>query len=288
MKVIEQRLPREFDKSFTVFCEKGNFFPCPWHYHPEFEFVLVTKSTGRRMVGDHIDFFEEGDLVFLGPWLPHVWVNDPEYLYGKSNRKAEAIVIHFTDNFLGDRFLSIPETEPFKKVMDIANRGMVIKGQTKNEINSMLERMLSQSGLQRIASMITIFDVLSHSSEYELLASPTFEFNSKSASSSNLNKINEYIMRNFHNDISLPEIASIANMALTTFCNFFKENYRVTFVEYLTTVRIGHACKLLAEQDLNIVQTAYECGYNNLANFNRQFRKLKGMTPSEYRKTIAS
>src|SRR5690606_10999988 len=89
MKVIEQRLPREFDKSFTVFCEKGNFFPCPWHHHPEFEFVLVTKSTGRRMVGDHIDFFEEGDLVFLGPWLPHVWVNDPEYLYGKSNRKAE-------------------------------------------------------------------------------------------------------------------------------------------------------------------------------------------------------
>lgn len=240
------------------------------------------------MVGDHIDFFEEGDLVFLGPWLPHVWVNDPEYLYGKSNRKAEAIVIHFTENFLGDRFLSIPETEPFKKVMDIANRGMVIKGQTKNEINVMLERMLSQSGLQRIASMITIFDILSHSSEYELLASPTFELNSKSASSSNLNKINEYIMRNFHNDISLPEIASIANMALTTFCNFFKENYRVTFVEYLTAVRIGHACKILAEQDLNIVQTAYECGYNNLANFNRQFRKLKGMTPSEYRKTIAS
>lgn len=288
MKAIEQRLPREFDRSFTVFCEKGNFFPCPWHYHPEYEFVLVTKSTGRRMVGDHIDFFQEGDLVFLGPWLPHVWVNDPEYLYGKSNNKAEAIVIHFTENFLGENFLSIPETEPFKKVMTISDRGLVIKGETKIKINKILERMISQNGLQRIASMITIFDILSNSSEYERLASPTFDLNTMSASSTTLNKINEYIMRNFHNEITLPEIASIANMALTTFCNFFKENYRSTFIEYLTTVRIGHACKLLAEEELNIVQTAYECGYNNLANFNRQFKKLKGMTPSEYRKTIAN
>lgn len=93
-------------------------------------------------------------------------------------------------------------------------------------------------------------------------------------------------MRNFHRDIPLPEVAGVANMALTTFCNFFKEHYRVTFVEYLHKVRINHACKLLSEKNQNIVEVSYNCGFNNLANFNRQFKKLKKMTPSEYRKML--
>ena len=93
-------------------------------------------------------------------------------------------------------------------------------------------------------------------------------------------------MRNFDKEISLAEIAAVANMALTTFCNFFKEHYRVTFVEYLNEIRIGHACKLLTEKNKNVVEAAYQCGFNNLANFNRQFKKLKNMTPTEYRRTI--
>src|SRR5690606_32431528 len=95
MKSIEVRLPKDFDKSFVVFKEQGQYFPCPWHYHPEYELVLVLKSTGRRMVGDHIGYFEEGDLVCMGPYLPHVWVNDPIYLTGEAPTAAEAIVIHF-------------------------------------------------------------------------------------------------------------------------------------------------------------------------------------------------
>lgn len=93
-------------------------------------------------------------------------------------------------------------------------------------------------------------------------------------------------MRNFDQEISLNEAAAAANMATTTFCNFFKEHYRVTFMEYVTEIRIGHACKLLSDPTKNIVEAAYESGFNNLANFNRQFKKLKSMTPSEYRKML--
>lgn len=111
---MEVGLPEDFDETFNVFKEKGNCFPCPWHYHPEYELVLVLKSTGRGMVGDHIGYFQEGDLVSMGPYLPHVWVNDSTFINGQSECPAEAIVINFQDHFLGEDFLNIPEMETLK------------------------------------------------------------------------------------------------------------------------------------------------------------------------------
>ncbi|WP_421828510.1 AraC family transcriptional regulator [Larkinella sp.] len=286
MKTIEFRLPQEYDKSFIVFQEIGQFFPCPWHYHPEFELVLVLKSTGRRMVGDHIGYFDAGDLVFMGPSLPHVWVNDPEFFKGEADYQANAIVVQFVDSFLGKTFMEIPEMEAFRSFLMRSNRGMVIKGETREKIADTMTRMLTMNGLQRLSSLLSIFDLLAQTTEYESLASPGYVQNTHLKSSDHLRKINQYIMQNFQEEISLPEIASVANMALTTFCCFFKEHYRVSFVEYLNTVRIGYACKLISEKDLNIVEAAGESGFNNLANFNRQFKKIKNMTPSEYRKTL--
>jgi AraC-like DNA-binding protein len=286
MKAIEQRLPQEFDKSFIVFRETGQFFPCPWHYHPEYELVQITSSTGRRMVGDHIGYFEKDDLVFMGPKLPHVWINDQQYINGEADHLADGIVVQFLPDFLGDKFLNIPEIEDFKNVLELSERGMVIKGETREKINALMKRMLNLSGLKRLSVLFTIFDLLSTTKEYELLASPGYLQKTQPQCSDRFNKVTEYIMRNFDSDITLPEIASVSNMAVTTFCNFFKEHYRVTFVEYLNTVRIGYACKLLNDRNKNIVEVAYESGYKSLANFNRQFKKFKRMTPTEYRKTI--
>lgn len=283
MKSIELRLPLDFDKSFIVFKEAGRFFPCPWHYHPEYELVLTLKSSGRRMVGDHIGYFKEGDLVFMGPRLPHVWVNDPVYLNEKAAHPAEAVVIHFKEDFLGERFFGIPEMEAMKKVLHLSKRGMAINGKTKEEINGIMENMMPLNGIQRLSSLITIFDILSSSSEYELLASPEYANNPAQQASNRLGEVIEYIMRNFDEEITLPKAASMANMGLTTFCNIFKENYRVTFVEYLNMIRVGHACKLLSANDQTVAEVAYSCGFSTLANFNRQFKKYKGMTPSEYR-----
>jgi AraC-like DNA-binding protein len=238
------------------------------------------------MVGDHIGYFEEGDLVFMGPRLPHVWVNDPEFMNGKSDLYADAIVIHFAEDFLGESFLQIPEMENFKNFLNLSLSGMVILGKAKEKINTLLKKMPSMTGLQRLASLFTIFDVLANTNQYQVLASPGYIQSTQYKSSDRFSKINQYIMQNFYEDIALPEIASVANMAVTTFCNFFKQHYRLSFVEYLNTVRIGHACRLLSEKDRKIVEVAYECGFNNLANFNRQFKKLKTMSPSEYRRTL--
>ena len=286
MKAIEQRLPQDFDKSFIVFRESGQFFPCPWHFHPEYELVLITSSKGRRMVGDHIGYFEKDDLVFMGPKLPHVWMSNPEYINGQAIEPADGIVIQFVEKFLGEKFLSIPEMEGFKKILDLSCHGMVITGITRNKISLLMKKMMSMGGLKRLAALFTIFDILSTTTEYELLASPGFVQKTQLQCSDRFSKVTEYIMRNFDSDITLPEVAAVSNMAVTTFCNFFKEHYRQTFVEYLNTVRIGHACKLLTEEDQKIFEVAYECGFNNLANFNRQFKKMKRMSPSEYRRTL--
>lgn len=286
MKAIEQRLPQEFDKSFIVFREKGQFFPCPWHYHPEYELVLITSSKGRRMVGDHIGYFEEEDLVFMGPRLPHVWISDIEYRNGEADHPAEGIVIQFVDKFLGDAFFAIPEMENFKRILELSARGIVIKGETRVRINATMKEMMEMGGLKRLSALFSIFDLLSEMTDYEVLASPGFLQTTQLQCSDRFSNITEYIMRNFDNEITLPEIAGVANMAVTTFCNFFKEHYRQTFVEYLNTVRIGYACKLLTDMNKNIVEVAYESGYKSIANFNRQFKKLKKMTPSEFREML--
>lgn len=288
MKAIEQRLPQDFDKSFVVFRETGKCFPCPWHFHPEYELVLVLSSSGRRMVGDHIGYFDEEDLVFMGPGIPHVWINDSDYIEGKAGYPADAIVIHFKESFLGESFLSIPEMDQFKQVLKLSFQGMAFYGKTRTKINTLMKEMVSLSGLKRLSKLFDIFDIMANSTEYKLLASPGFNQKLELKASDRFSKVTEYIMQNFDKDISLPEVASIANMAVTTFCNFFKDQFRVTFVEYVNNIRIGYACKLLSDEDENIVHIAYKSGYKSLANFNRQFKRSKNMTPSEYRRTITA
>jgi AraC-like DNA-binding protein len=283
MKVTEQRLPQELDKSFIVFKESGESFPAQWHFHPEYELVLITKSSGRRMVGDHIGYFDEGDLVFIGSLLPHVYVN-PGELRNDNNYNAEAIVIQFLEDFLGTSFFQIPELSAFKDLLKLSNRGLVIKGNVRTEIRKIMMEMIGMSGIDRLIALIGIFKLLSASTEYELLASSLYAHNMNTNSSEKFSRITEHIMRNFQRDIPLHEIASLASMASATFCKFFKKNYHITFVEYLNTVRIAHACKLLSDNTENIVNIAFNCGFNTINNFNKQFKKVKKMTPKEYRK----
>lgn len=287
MKAVEFRLPKEFDKSFVVFNERGSHFPCPWHYHPEFEFVLVNRSTGKRMVGDHIGHFEPGDLVLMGPNLPHVWVNDSQFLEKKKHDAADGTVLHFKPDFIGQSIFNIPEFSSLIEILNISSRGIHIYGEEKNRIANIMNNMIFESGLKRLASIFEIFDIICYMKDYKLLASPNF-VNNNLKEASRHSKINDYILRNFHNQITLREVAQEAHMATTTFCNFFKEQYRMTFIEYVNQIRIGHFCKIISQQDKSILEAAYTCGFNSIANFNRQFKKVKGMSPSEFKRIVTS
>lgn len=286
MNFKELRLPQEIDKSFVVFKEVGKYFPCPWHYHPEYEIVQVTRSWGRRMVGDNIGQFNEGDLVLMGPFLPHVWVNDAKYINNQVDGLAEAIVIHFKNDFLGKCFLTIPEMSSLKTLLKLSNRGLSIRGKAKEDINNIMREMVNMNGIQRLSKLFSIFDILSEQIEFDVLASPAYVEKIHNNESDRLNIIIQYVLKNFDEEISLPIAASMMNMGLTTFCNFFKANYRITFVEYVNSVRIGHACKMLLEKDYTISEVAYKSGYNSIANFNRQFKKYKKLNPSEFKRMV--
>ena len=249
---------------------------------------MLEKVPDAGWWGITLVFLMKATWYLWAPCYLNVWVNDPEFINGAATYKADAIVVQFIDKFLGEKFMEVPEIDAFRNFLLLSERGMVIKGIARKQIINLMEEMLTMNGLQRLSSLLLIFDILANTTEYELLASPVFAQDKHFKSSDHFRKINEYIMQNFHRDISLSEIASVANMAITTFCNFFKNHYRVTFVEYLNTVKIGHACKLLSQNELNIVEVAYECGFNNLANFNKQFKNFKHMTPSEYKKTLST
>ena len=286
MKPIVERLNREAKSSFVLQKDIYPYYPTPWHFHPEYELVLVVKSTGEKIIGDHISNFSDDDLAFLGPYLPHVYHNDNIYFEKDSTLTAEAIVIHFTHDFLGRSFFDIPEMRPVKTLLEDSVRGFAVSGSTRKIIAQKMKAMFSMEGPARIIELLTILKILAHSADKLLLSSPGFIQNFKTSGSDRIKNVCDFIMKNFASDLTLDEIARVANMSPNAFCHFFKNRTRKTFVNFLNEVRVGYACKLLTDDRYNISEICYQSGFQNLSNFNRQFKRIVHKTPNQYKLDI--
>ena len=284
MKVSKIRLLKEPDKSFIVYKETKPF--SRWHHHPEYELVLIVKGKGRRMVGDHFDRFEENDLVLLGPYTPHEWMCDREYFGLNNHFFGEGIVIQFLPSFLGDKFFEIPENLALNNILKESSRGIEILGERKEEIINIMIDMANKDGVNRLYSLFSIFNLFLTIEEKKLLASVAFTNQFKSNENTPMQKAIQYIMQNFQNHINLNDLLEITNMSYSSFCSYFKNSFRMTFKEYLLNIRVGYACKLLTETEQNISEIAFICGFENISNFNRRFKKIKGITPSHFQKRI--
>jgi AraC-like DNA-binding protein len=255
-----------------------------WHYHPELELVYIKKSTGTRFLGDSIRKFQEGDLVLIGENLPHMWHNDSAYFETDSTLSAEALVIHFNKGFAGSDFFKMPELASIKDLMEIAKRGILFKGESKHIALEMLERMHTASDFDRFIQLLQLLKILANEPSIEILSSPRFVDSFKKEENRRLDKIYDFIINNFRDEITLETVADLAGMNTSSFCRYFKKTTNKTFSHYLNEVRIGFACRLLMEQKYNISETCYACGFNNISNFNRQFKNIANMSPSEYAK----
>jgi AraC-like DNA-binding protein len=284
MKLIIERLNKDAKSSFVLQKDVYSHYPTPWHHHPEFELVLVLKSTGDKIIGDHISSFSDGDLVFMGPNLPHVYRNSKIYYEENSGLTAEAIVIHFNLDFLGNGFFGIPEMEGVARFLEESVMGFSIQGKTRQYVAQKMSDMLEMTGPTRIIELLDILHRLSETSEKEKLASPGFIQNFKASGSEQITEVCNYILKNFTSDLTLNQVAKIANMSPNVFCNFFKQRTRKTFVNFLNEVRIGYACKLLSGDQHNISEICYLSGFHNLSNFNRQFIRIVKKTPLQYRR----
>ncbi|MEQ9218869.1 MAG: AraC family transcriptional regulator [Cyclobacteriaceae bacterium] len=280
MKIAEVRLFKDSESSFIYHHETEDF--STYHHHPEYELVLITKGKGIRIVGDTINEFEENDLVFLGPYLPHVWKCDEEFHQQDGTFVGEGLVIQFLEDFLGKRFFEFPENLQLKQFFAKSSQGCLIQGQARKDIINIMLDMKQMTPVNRLYALFNIFEILATTSEFSLLCSSAFLEPYKMHESEPLRDVIEYMLKNFKKNIQLKDVLEIANMSNTQFFLSFKKMYKMPFKSYLLNMRIGFACRLLAEERLNISQVAYESGFENLSNFNRHFKQLKGVTPREY------
>jgi AraC-like DNA-binding protein len=269
------------NSSFTV---KDNCYPHflkIWHYHHELELVVVLKSTGTCFIGDSIEKFEEGEVVLIGENLPHMWQNDDVYFEESSDLIAEAIAVHFKKEFLGTEFLKAPEMKHISRLIDTSSFGIKFLG-VESKIIDEIKLMLTLDGFEKTMKFIRILHALTKHKNYKLLSSKGFVNSFNKTENKNLDKTYEYIFSHFNKPISLNEVAEVASMNPSAFSRFFKRVNRKTFTRYLNEIRIGYACKLLMEHKFNISTICYESGFNNISNFNRQFKSIKGMSPTDY------
>jgi AraC-like DNA-binding protein len=252
------------------------YFETPWHCHAELELVLVLKGWGKRFVGNHISDYGEGCLTFIGANLPHLFRKDNTIETGGS------LVIHFTEAFLGTEFKNIPEKQKIQLLFERSKMGLHVFGNTRDKIAGQMNGMLKLKGMERLIVLLQLLTTLSESTEYELLSSP--EVTGQNVKDNDrLNKVFNYVMSNFTENIQIEDVAKIANMSYSGFSRYFKNRTKKTFSHFVNEIRIGHACKRLMEDDVSISTVCFESGFNNLTHFNEQFKKIIKLTPYQFK-----
>jgi len=267
--------------SFTVKSNSHPNFLKVWHHHEELELVFIKKSTGTRFIGDSIEKFSEGEVILIGKQVPHLWLNDDVYFQENSGLWAEAIGIHFKEDFLGEKFLEIPEAKALSRLFLQSARGIKFR-EVDALVLKKIENLLVQVGFQKLIALFEVLDSLSKHKDVQLLCSEGYVNSFNTGADKSLDKFYSYIFKNFNKDICLKDVADVANMNPSAFSRFFKRVNRKTFTRYLNEIRIGYACKLLMEQNNTISWVCYEAGFNNISNFNRQFKTIVQMSPKEY------
>ncbi len=271
------------NKSLTVSHHLYPNFLRVWHYHPEFELVVILQSSGTRFIGDSIAKFQKGEVILLGKNLPHMWLNDKAYFLGDKSLQAEAIAVHFKREFLGRDFLEIPEMKAISVLFDRAERGIIFL-EIENTLIAKIKRLVECGPATRIIKIIEVLNELAKHRKYQLLSSSSFTSSFHKQDNRRLDKIYEFVFQNFNDNIHASDVANIAGMNRSAFSRFFKKIHRKSFTKYLNEIRVGYACKLLLENQESITAIAYLSGFNNISNFNRQFRNIHGKSPSSYLK----
>ncbi len=287
MKPILRKIDTGYNYSFSVREDVGPYLYNHWHFHPEVELTLIRKGVGMRLVGDSMEPFSDGDLILLGSNLPHLWRSDPEYFDCNESLHVEADAIHFMEDFWGSSFLELPELKGIKEVLYKAQRGIKVLGKTQQKISALMDRMPKAKDAERLTLLLNMLNKIYSSEEHQLLSSVGFDKAYDHGDTDNINKIYNYTLEHFQEKICIHELAAIAHVSPNSFCRYFKSRTMKTYWQFLLEVRIGYACKLLSENKISVSQICFSCGFNNLSNFNRQFKEKIGLTPSGYLKEHA-
>jgi len=277
MKPFIQKLPLAEQTSFVARTYTTPYYETNWHQHYEVELIVQLRGNGMCFIGNYIGDFKEGDIFLLGSNLPH------EFKKEKEDMECSVMVVHFNPDFWGKDFWKMPESNEIKQMLTQSLSAIKISSDSKTVLPHQIQKMETASGFERIALLCQCLLSISRHANKQTLS--TLDSNSFAPlAEDKINKLFEFTINNFRDPISLTTVASIANMSVSAFCRYFKRNTKKTYVEFVNEIRIGHACQSLLHTDMSITKICYECGFNTIANFNKQFLKVKGIKPSAYKK----
>ncbi len=282
MKPFYQKLVPSPDQSVIFFDEEKPHFTVPWHFHPEIEILYVCKSTGTSYIGDSINHFKNGAISIIGENVPHWWKSDEEYLRAKSSDGIKALIIQFRKEIFDTNFINIPEMSSIRDLLERSGRGIQFQGSSTEMLGRQMIKIFRIEGVKRITELIILLDMMARASEFRFHASVGYSKIINTWDFSRFNKVHEFLVNNFTGIISLKDICNIVNMTPTALCRYFKKHSGKTLFSFLNEMRVGHACKLLIEENTSISDACFRSGFNNLSHFNMQFRKIMQMTPTDF------
>ena len=282
MSASLEKIKIKEDQSFSIGIFQDNIEKCTWHYHDNYELSFITEGSGKRIVADSIEEFQPGDLVLIGRNLPHVWIVDKEIL-SPTNRNLEMVFLQFSSDILSPELLALPEFKYVAKALNLSERGIRVTGQTLNEVSEIMLQLPFIKSFERMLLFYKLMDIIGRSEAILPLASKDYINRRFTTKNKRISTIHEFLMKNYREEIDLNKIAQLVNMAEGSLCRFFKMQVGMTIFEYLNKIKIEFACKLLMDNSLSIMDVGLDSGFNNLSHFNKQFKKITGLPPKEYR-----
>jgi len=264
------------------------YFSTDFHFHEECQLTYTIESEGRVMIGDSVANFNNDELIFVGSNLPHVWHNGNQYFNDEpKNSHARSVSLFIHPEKILHIFREPENIQRLKSFFLLGKRGMKFGLSTRTAVSRLLRKAMAETEeIKLLMVVLEILDLLCRAKDYQLLSSPGYTNNYQLKDNDRMDKILKYIFDNFHREVLLDEAAEMNHMNKHAFCRYFRSRTQKTFVTFVNEVRVGHACKLLAETDQQISDLAYCCGFNNLSNFNKFFKMAKGVTPRAYRKML--
>ena len=280
MKPIIQKLPLAESTSFVARTYRTPDFEVPWHQHVEYELILFTEGAGLSFIGNYVGEFETGDVFFLGTNLPHTFQKRDKELV------TSAVVVQFRDDFWGRELLDLPECRTIRDLLAVARHGLRLRAGSRQLLQPLLTNLEYATGFERILQLGNCLALLARQADYDLLSTQEIrELNPRYKE--RIDAIFQYTIESFQQAITLADVAQRADLSVPAFCAYFKKSTKKTYIDFLNEIRIGYACQRLRDSTEPITRICYEAGFNTLANFNKQFLKKKGRTPSRYRRAYA-
>jgi AraC-like DNA-binding protein len=280
-KIYREVLPLTINDCFSIYKREKSYFDYPLHYHDYVELNLIMNGSGvRRMVGNHTGILEDIELVIVGPGMPHGWFG-----HQYDNKTVQEVTIQFHANLLDDSLLQRKNLERMRALFNHFNRGLLFQDTISKEVAPRIVQLAEKKGFAAIIELFSILDSLSRTGNFHLLTDCKKPSNRNQYIHERLSRVYEFLNTNFHRPVTLTETANMANMTSESFSRFIKTHTGNSFVDILNHIRLNHIERMLIETNLTIAEIAYKCGFNNMANFNRTFKRKKGLTPKEFRES---